>query len=220
MTERHVLLPSYLQERFRELREQRGWRLEDAAARARSVGLTWDWVVVSSIERGHHAISIEELLLLPSLFDLTLPELLDESDERQIAVFGVLATTTQLRRVFSGDGTLAAASDASPHDEIGLPEQKAAEKFGVEPEMLMRAAKHLWDGRGLAAERERRVHEALQIESDWNEVAEQEQLKTRIPARSLQARRGHMTRELLAELEPEIEKRKKRRRALRKEKKR
>jgi hypothetical protein len=67
----------------------------------------------------------------------------------------------------------------------GDAETRAARRLGREPVEVARAARLLW-GRSLADERERRLAEQLGGE--------------RVPARSMTARRGHITRELIEEL--------------------
>jgi transcriptional regulator with XRE-family HTH domain len=217
-TQASETLSGYLSDRVRALRTERGWRLEDVAERARAAGLNWKWDNVAAIERGMRFLSVEELFVLPALFDLTLPELFNDTDARLLELGDACAATAgQLRQSLSGEWSLPVKADGD--DSVpGLAEQKAARKFGVEPEMIMRAAQRLW-GRSLAAERDARVTEYFDLESEWNDAAGTLGLR-RMPARSLQAIRGHATRELLKELEPEVESRKRRRRAMRKEKRR
>jgi hypothetical protein len=138
------------------------------------------------------------------------------------------ATAMQLRQILNGSWTLLVRDDA---DDLvpGLAEQKAARKLTkvlrvkVEPDLILSVAQRLW-GRSLTEEREERVFEWLDTQDAWNNLAEREGLH-RIPPQSLQAHRGHETRALMEELEPAVEKeiearKKRRRRAMAKEKKR
>jgi len=218
-TQASETLSAYLSERFRAMREQHGWRQEDVAARARAAGLNWKSDNVQAIERGHRFLSVEELFVLPALFDVTLPELFADGDDDRLLEIGdeCTATAMQLRQSLSGSWTPPLRDDTD--DAVaGLAERKAARKFDVEPETIMRLSQRLW-GRSLAAERDVRVAEYHELETDWNEAAGTLGLR-RMPARSLQAVRGHITRELLSELEPKVDDVKRRRRAMRKEKRR
>ncbi|CAN5462164.1 hypothetical protein BH20ACT21_BH20ACT21_00030 [soil metagenome] len=225
-TQASETLSSYLSKRVRALRVERGWRQEDVAARARAAGLNWQWDNVSGIEHGTRFLSVEELFVLPGLFDLTLPELLSDGDEHHLLELGdeCAATLLQLRQSFRGEWTLPVR--AGHRDSVpGIAERKAARKmskalgFDVAPATIMRLSQDLW-GRSLSAERDVRISETADLQDDWNRSAALLGLKETTP-RSLQAIRGHMTRELLDELKPEIEKvRQRSRRAMQKEKKR
>lgn len=129
------------------------------------------------------------------------------------------ATAMQLRESLNGSWTPPVRDDAD--DSVpGLAERKAARKYDVEPETIRRLAQRLW-GRSLDAERDERVREDLAFQDEWPEMAEMFNPKVEaIPPRSLQAIRGHVTRELLSELEPKVEDVKRRRRAMQKEKRR
>jgi transcriptional regulator with XRE-family HTH domain len=55
-------------EQLRKFRESRGLRQEDIADMARKFGFTWGRSSVASLEAGNRDLSLEELLLLPTLF--------------------------------------------------------------------------------------------------------------------------------------------------------
>jgi hypothetical protein len=80
-------------------------------------------------------------------------------------------------------GRSAAEYDAVVQAAAGEAEQAAAGRLGTSPVVLSVLAHRLW-GRGLSAERDRRVAEQGQA-----------------PPRTVQARHGHITRALLAELQ-------------------
>ena len=117
-----------------QVREQRGWRQEDVAARARAAGFNWKADNVQAIERGFRYLSVEELFVLPALFDVMLPVVFSESYDDRLLELGdeCAATVLQLRRCLSGSWTppVRAASDESVP---GLAERKAALKFDIEP---------------------------------------------------------------------------------------
>ncbi len=64
-------------ERMRAVREERGWRQDEVAARARDFGLRWTRATVASVETGRREVTIGELLLLPDLlrYAVELPDL-------------------------------------------------------------------------------------------------------------------------------------------------
>ena len=192
---------------------------EDVAARARAAGLNWKWDQVLNIEKGHRFLSVEELFVLPAIFGITLPELFDDTDTTPLELGDdCAASPAQRRQCLSGSWT-PRVRDKREDSGYGLAELKAARKYDVEVEWIVEIAKRLW-GRSLSDEREQRVQEDLELQTEWNAAVDKGMLKRRPTARSLQAIRGHVTRELLSELEPEIEARKRRMRALHKEKKR
>lgn len=77
---------------------------------------------------------------------------------------------------------------SSLNDSEKLAEQKAARRFGIEARELSLIAHAVW-GRGLSVERDHRL--LMRVGADT-------------PTRTVQALRGHITRELLTELEPAI----------------
>jgi len=81
-------------------------------------------------------------------------------------------------------------------ESAGDAEQKSAASLGVQPLALALAARHAW-ARSLTAERDQRVNAtASAVERDPTAPADPEW------PRRLQAIRGHVTRELLAQLRP------------------
>src|SRR5205823_23554 len=72
---------------------------------------------------------------------------------------------------------------------IGVAEQKASRRLGVSPEEVARAAGSLWS-RSLAEERDARLLRLAPVGAS---------------ARTIQALRGHITRTLLQELEPALQ---------------
>jgi transcriptional regulator with XRE-family HTH domain len=61
-----------------------GWRQEDLALRARARGLRWSASTVTAIEIGRRPISAGELLLLPTLLQVPLTELVS-GDQDEVA---------------------------------------------------------------------------------------------------------------------------------------
>lgn len=210
-------LPAFgvaLGHRLRWAREKHGQTAADVAGSSSYLGLRWDRSTVAKIELGRRQVSGAELLLLPVLYDEPLSELLPA--EPCLLAEGVRADPSALRAAFEErphyeiprlrDAVMAVAPrvveslgrfaaypvrgrvvrDAvmagSVHEEAT---RKAAKNLAADPWDVTIAAHHLWD-RGLAAERDRRVGETQ-------------------TARERQARRGHVTRRLLEELQPVVE---------------
>ncbi len=213
----------------RALREERGWRQEDLAKRARSYGLGWNRPTVAAVETGIRAVSVEELPLLaitlgagmdkllagkgrvrlteeaageleavhdlycggdpgnmlPGQFDLpTFRTMRDAMRTLRAAKPSLEKHFGEVRRLWpkASYADLIAAEETIGDDAV----KKAARKLETKPMYVAVVARRLW-GHGLAEERDARV--AKQAADD-------------APPRTLQALRGHVTRELLAEIEP------------------
>jgi hypothetical protein len=195
-------LRELIRRRLRELRADRGWRLEDVALKAQEAGLPWKWDTVAALERGTRVLYFEEVLLIPRIFDVDLEDLF-QGEERVFLSAAATVSTEVLRRTLVGKvedpltQTIEAASIAPPEDQVGIPtitqwwgltEQRAAERLGVTREDLTQAAARLW-GSPLSAERDRRI---------------QQRIKEGVPPETLRALRGHITRELTNELRKSI----------------
>jgi len=223
---REVLAAGVKQARLRQ-----GLRQEDAAARARAYGLSsWIRGTIAQAEVGARRFALEEVLLLALAYETSLAELIAGEDDE----FVELTPDSQLsvgalRTLLSGDrrhirdrpdeadvpghrqqpsrrserfpDVLADAGRfgiedrsllARAADEVGDAERHAARKFGTTPERINVAALSLW-GRTLAAERDHRLSEQARDAS----------------ARSRQAVRGHITRDLMTELRAELDKQEK-----------
>lgn len=182
-----------------KLRTDHGLRQEDVAFTARHIGLAWTRATVTAIELGRRELTATEVLLLPVL--------LEEATKRPVPLWelvGKSAKVTISPEVWlSGTHVRYVLGEANPHEEavIGEPladlptdaERKAATRLGVTPETVVRRGPSRW-GHRLDDERDRRL-------GDTSEVS----------ARTVQARRGHITRQLIAELAAGSAKRKERR---------
>jgi hypothetical protein len=206
-----------------------GLRQDDAAARLRAHGLTtWLRGTVAQAETGSRRFSLEEVVLLALAYDTTPAELVAGRDHELVELSPeARISVAALRAVLSGDeqaihtldpqtvdmpatrsgSTKAARSSRFPDvladarrfgirrhadvdralERIGDPERYAARKLGTTPERINLAALALW-GRTLAEERDHRVKQ----EGDDTS------------ARGLQALRGHVTRDLMTELDTEL----------------
>jgi len=181
---------------MRSLRLKFGWRQEDLALRARARGLRWSASTVTAIEIGRRPISAGELLLLPTLLQVPLTELVSGDQDEVADVNGVLVTKAAMDQIGRG-GALTELESVffvtPPTVEMGATdaERKAAKSLSkatnstIAVRDLIATAQLLWGGRRLDEERDRR-------------------LKTTQGKGNLARRRGHITgllqKELLEEL--------------------
>jgi transcriptional regulator with XRE-family HTH domain len=209
---------------LRSIREQRGERQDDIAHLARLHGLRWTRTTVAKVERGERAMSVEEVVLLSLALRVAMSDLVSGADMIAItedaalsarnlralldgrrddvvlpgvdipAVRQAPARLRQLARLFQRtvapvwpdppmwavkEAQMAASNDA---------EVNASRRLGVAPFLVALAACRRW-GRTLTAERDERVAEAAPGDAS---------------SRTLTALRGHVTRQLVAELEAEL----------------
>src|SRR6266516_2422071 len=211
----------------KEARLRLNLRQEDVATRARGCGLsTWIRGTVAQAEVGARRFALEEVLLLALAYETSLAELIagDENDLVELNLEARLSVGA-LRTLLSGNRTAVHELSAEAVDvparrgfpprrsgrfpdvlaeaqrfgigdrsmlqhargEVGDAERHAARKLGTTPERVNLAAMLRW-GRTLAEERDHRLSA---------ETAD-------VPARRRQALRGHITRDLMAELEDEL----------------
>ncbi len=209
--------------RLRQVREERQKTAVEVAKMSRIVGLNLDRATLIRIELGQRQVSVADLLLLAALYGKAVAELLPteavqlseaagaspqhlraaltaapagwELPRLQHALPGGVGWTKAWARIeryaqrFPGAApftVMEAAADA--RDEANQTVKDAARRLNVSPELVRIAARHLWD-RTLTDERDRRVAA----------------LGGATSARAKQARRGHVTRTLLAELAPVVD---------------
>jgi transcriptional regulator with XRE-family HTH domain len=225
-------LGQLLGDRLKELREEQGLSQEEVARRARVVGLPWARATVMAFENGQRkSVALEELLLLSYAFSVEPGEwfvgrgwakLTPDAMASLKVIRAMLAGSpaAQWQRISERLWDLPQFKDApnvlgaqferlnerlrQAEDYLGpefptetaisaleaaagQAEVKAAYKLKVKPLDISLAAFRLW-GRSLTQERNRRVGEAAREAS----------------FRSLQATKGHITRQLLKELAPTL----------------
>lgn len=179
-------LGAWLPARLRETREGAQRRQQDVADDMQLLGFSsWTRVTVTAVELGRRSLSLEEALVLPAVLDTSLLDLIDRPF---VTPGGGVIPPELVRESLTGEGIaprtyMIESVAASPKDA----ETKAAARLGLDVEQLTALAHAVWR-RSLTEERDARL----------GDVGE-------IPARSLQARRGHITRQLLAELHGELE---------------
>jgi hypothetical protein len=195
----------------RERRTKRGapWRQADLAQEMRASGLPWTQATVAAVEAGQRSLALEELAGLCGVFyrDLTALLSLDEGEEglhfagelwqpsqvvvelgrgRHMRWAGILESLREGAplhiALLGGPSSLDWSNE--PSDPMYV---KAARALGVTVAEVEKASRKLY-GRALPEERDRRLGEVEDL-----------------APRTLQARRGHITRELLSELRGKFE---------------
>lgn len=214
---------------MKALREAAGVRQDDVATAARACGLSWGRSTVAMLESGKRRLDPEELLLLPVVLQVAqvgsfpLVQLLAGDDDMVHLTAEAAATRAELETlldpaggpaaldlqgwkmpgVLSGAQVMEAAAErarwrrrgltaeqveVATREAAGEAERVAARKLGVTPYEVAVAARKLW-GRSLSAVRDERAAAGAD----------------ELPTDSLRAMRGHVTRQLLAELAPILE---------------
>jgi RNA polymerase sigma factor (sigma-70 family) len=169
---------------LRRAREARSNTQEQAAEALRAVGLNWTRANVASLESGRRQdLTLAELVLLSAGFGLPLRYWFEEAPPLVRLGAGAVVPTDRLVGLFQGSNPNGPVEVPSQADgELRLEaELHAAEALGVSLDQVRVTAEKLW-GHSLAKERELR----LRTEGSGSG--------------STTARRGHITRVLLAEL--------------------
>ena len=155
-------------------------------------GLAWTANTVTAIEIGRRPVSAGELLLLPTLLQVPLTELVAAAEDEVTDVDGVLVTKVALDQIARGRPLEEQQSQffvTPPRVEAGATEaeRKAARNLSeatnsiITSTDLIALAQRQWEGRRLDEERERR-------------------LKSTRRRGSLARQRGHITAQLQNEL--------------------
>ena len=168
--------------RIRAAREAASKTQEDVALYMRSRGFqSWSRSSVAALEQGRRDLVVSELLAMPWVMahlgaPCSLQELLDETVEAD----------TPNNITFTGSEV---SLTTTVHVDTGFTEtdRKVAKRLKLAPYLVVAGSRRLWSGRRLAEERDRRLAEVEGAEN--------------LSPRSRQAKRGHITRQLVAELE-------------------
>ena len=169
MSPQPTLFQAVVRRNLRRVRTKLGWRQEDLAQRARERGLSWTANTVTAIEIGRRPVSAGELLLLPTLLQVPLRELVSADKDEVADVDGVLVTNVALNQIARGRPLEEQQSQffvTPPRVEAGATgaERKAARnlskatKSTVTAADLIAMAQRRWEGRRLDEERERRLN--------------------------------------------------------------
>ena len=229
-TRPHPTFPEYMGRRIKAVREAKELTQADLASALALAGLPIQRGSVGMLEGGQRALDLEELLILAEVLNVSVMDLI--GDRQSLVAIGYnrkQGTWTsrrlndlQARLVYSGEwldnvklpdvdeseSNLSLspfrAFDPDEPDFAGLTmhqaeaaeaasyndaDRAAARRLGVGPRRLVRAAFRLW-GHSLTDERDRRLAAEEPIGADQ---------------RQIQAIRGHITRDLLREIGPELQ---------------
>ena len=188
-------------ERVRSRREKVGLTQDQVARAAWTVGLpSFRRGVIAGIERGTRDLTLPELAALVHVLGTSVQKLFRGGGPVYLDEGVVIETDILLDALFGrrqGQWDFATEPTAAivrgrhgvvagfvPEEDRGVAEQKAARKLSVPTETIAATAQKLW-GRSLTVERDARVARSV---------------PTGVPPRSLQALRGHVTRQLLTEV--------------------
>jgi transcriptional regulator with XRE-family HTH domain len=163
-----TLFQAVVRRNLRRVRTKLGWRQEDLAQRARARGLRWTANTVTAIEIGRRPVSAGELLLLPTLLQVPLTDLVSADKDEVADVDGVLVTKVALNQIARGRPLEVQQSQffvTPPRVEAGATEaeRKAARNLSeatnstITAADLIAIAQRRWEGRRLDEERERRL---------------------------------------------------------------
>jgi transcriptional regulator with XRE-family HTH domain len=174
---------------LRRLREERGETQDQIAHQVR-----WSRSTIAALENGLKAVDVGDLVHLCRCLDIPASTLLEGEGTLWLSpdvfssfgeVRAVLGSASKSRRHL-------AKLDAPPVSEevVREAEHKAAKRLSATGAQVLSAAKRQW-GRSLTEERDARVRDRLG--------------GTAATARTLQAMRGQVTRQLLEEIRPVLE---------------
>lgn len=185
-------------ENLKGLRKERRWTQDAAAAELSSRGLTWKRAHIADLESGRReSLDFGALVVLGDVLGVQLPELLaGEGDvlltpRADFPGHAITATREQVRTWLTGEKTpirvdgreeVRAALRETPTQADAV----LAERLGIPVKQVIAAARGLW-GHSLTQERDKRVVELGDL-----------------PIAERQARQGHITRELSAEVSARI----------------
>jgi transcriptional regulator with XRE-family HTH domain len=213
-----VLLQSVITDNMRRIRRDRGVLQEDVAMAARWVGVMWSSTTVAQIESGVRQLSLDEFLLLPLILRCTIKDLVAVEDEDQSVKLGynTILDPDAVAELVSVEGPQL-RDDQIPmlpglEDKLDPKIRDAIYDCGLEPTLLS----YLKVREGARGEAERKAAQALK----WPAV-QITALAIRLWSRSLteerdsqaeeqaskgkekRAVRGHITRQLLLEIQDE-----------------
>lgn len=183
-------LDAVLAGQMRTALDERRLSREDFASRMRSLGFRWTGNRVTQVVTARRPMSLLEIAGVCSVLQVSVEELLLFADSKVDLPGGQVDVADVASALGGGDmwarkqATLAQMSAVfADHMDATV---KAAKRLGVTTADVDAAARTLW-GQTLAGERDKRVQP---VEGET--------------PRALQARRGHITRALLAELREQL----------------
>lgn len=181
-------------ENLRSLRKARRWTQDAAAAQLSTRGLTWKRAHIADLESGRReTLDLGALIVLGETLDVPLRELFTGDGDvlltprSDFPEHAITVTRGQLRTWLNGEK---AQVRIDGHEDVraalhGTPAQAdaaLAERLGLPVEHVIAAARSRW-GHSLTQERDKRVQQLGDL-----------------PIEERQARQGHITRDLSADL--------------------
>jgi transcriptional regulator with XRE-family HTH domain len=179
-------------ENLKRLREQRGWTQQELASNLRANGLHWTRHQVAAAEIGRRDdIGVSELALLVHTLDVPAGDLFAGAGQMRLSPEASL-DRAKFWPLLMGDVTVRVLIEGLPAETatarlagVADADHRLAERLSIPVETVLAAAEDRW-GHSLTEERDRRV---IELGDDGGDR---------------RARRGHITRQLGAELEQEI----------------
>ena len=201
----------------RRVRKARGWRQDDLAREARSIGLSWTRNVVANLESGRRNLTVGELLLLTTLLRVPVAQLLEADRTARIYVEEVLVPGDQLSAMATGEAAEREAFWDETERALGelTPEQRElAERYRLGDDAALYALHLLGDSEEKASRALAVVPRASAQEVAFASMAlwgmslggkRDQSIPEGVEEDTLAAVRGHVTRDLLKHLEKRIE---------------
>jgi len=176
-------------ENLARIRAERGQTQREASAFLRERGLAWPPGNIGQLESGkRHSVRIEELLMLSAAYEVKLWEWF-KGESSVYLTDDLRIPREHLRLALRAKpfGLLYGINQVSTRYVTDEPERAAGLQLMMSLEEIQAAAERLW-GHSMGEERDRRLGDTSAIQSP----------------RSLQAKRGHATRTLIAELKEHL----------------
>ncbi|BDU05429.1 hypothetical protein FMUBM48_16920 [Nocardia cyriacigeorgica] len=185
-------LDAVVRERLIHLRKERGWTQAQLAMAARALGLRWTTSVVGSIESGVQRVDrLLDVASLCAIFGLPVDDLLRGDAEIDLPN-GDRAPLSQIRKALAGQYSSVEIKTETYAERIGAEDpdelERIGNRIGIDRNLLRHLSEEAFGTRFFLAERDKRAG----ITADT-------------PPRSAQAKRGHATRGMLAEVQAIID---------------
>ncbi len=202
---------------FKRLREQRGWRQEDLAARMRAVGLdSWRQSTVAQVETCRRPLSLGVLLFLQGVFNLSRTQLFREllaTDADAVKVEGVRLSADEWSPLAEGSPVIVAQPEAlygmlareNARSWARIVER--AERYGVSEDDIWKAfVASRNDAEARAARKLNRnpLDVGLASVALWGHSLTEERDRLLVEGPGERVRRSHITRRLAPEIDKAI----------------
>ncbi len=212
-------LSSIVGQRLRALRERDGVALDAVARAGQTVGLRWRRVTVAAIERGDRRLSIEELVLLPSLLARAgvgdgRHQLLRPDDRVQLAPRLEVSGSVLLAAMPGPNPAPIALPDDDDDDDVEWLDLGETESFpeltGEQVSRASRMSRGAAESRAAAVLGVTPLHVNLAAMATWGRsLSEERELRlaarTDLVGRDRHRAAGHVTRGLIRELRGVLE---------------